>query len=183
MVVMAPKDENELRHMLKTAINSGCPVSLRYPRGRGIGASLDSEIKTIEIGKGEVLRDGTDLAIFAIGATAYPALAAAEKLAQNGISIKVINARFVKPLDAELLLDTAATIKKIMTIEENVLQGGFGGAVLEFFAEKGITDIQIKRLGIPDVFVEHATQAQLRRKFGIDEDGITQSIKEFLTTA
>jgi 1-deoxy-D-xylulose-5-phosphate synthase len=180
IIVMAPKDENELQHMLKTAVSCGCPVSLRYPRGRAAGVSLDNTLKTLEIGKGEVLQDGSDLAVVAIGSTVYPALAAAEKLSKEGFRVKVINARFVKPIDGELLLEIVATIKKIITVEENVLQGGFGSAVLELLAEKGITGVQVKRLGIPDEFVEHATQAQLRQKYGIDEDGIFRAVKEML---
>ena len=141
---------------------------------------MDDELKTLEIGKGEVLQEGSDLAIFAIGSAVYPALAAAKRLAAEGINIKVINARFVKPLDAELLSQTAAEIKKIITVEENVLQGGFGSAVLELLAEKNITGVQVKRLGIPDEFVEHATQAELRQKYGLDEEGIIQAIREML---
>ena len=180
IIVMAPKDENELQHMLKTAVNCRQPVSVRYPRGKGTGATLDPDLKTLAIGKGEVLREGTDLAVFAIGVAVYPALAAAERLASEGINIKVINARFVKPLDAELLSQTATEIKKIITVEENVLHGGFGSAVLEMFAENNATDVKVKRLGIPDVFVEHATQAQLRQKYGLDEDGIVRAIREML---
>ena len=123
MVMMAPKDENELRHMLKTAIGCGSPVSIRYPRGKGVGIPLDDELSILPIGRGEVLHKGSDLAIIAIGSTVYPALAAAHKLADEGIQIKVINARFIKPLDAELLLSTATSINKILTIEENVLDG------------------------------------------------------------
>jgi len=180
IVIMSPKDENELRHMLKTAVDCGGPVSLRYPRGRALGVNIDEELKTLEIGKGEVMREGTDLALIAIGSTVYPALAAAQKLSQEGINIKVINARFAKPIDSELIASTATKIKKIITVEENVLQGGFGSAVLECLAEKNISGVQIKRLGIPDEFVEHATQAQLRHKYGIDKDGIFLAVKEML---
>lgn len=180
IIAMSPKDENELQHMIKTAVDCGRPVSIRYPRGKGIGVSLDAEPKAIKIGKGEVLREGSDLAIIAIGSTVYPALAAATRLTGDGINIKVINARFIKPLDAELILNTAATVKKILTIEENVLPGGFGSAVLELLAENSVQGIQVKRIGIPDEFVEHATQNQLRRKYGIDEEGIYSAAKEML---
>jgi 1-deoxy-D-xylulose-5-phosphate synthase len=180
IVVMAPKDENELQHMLKTAVDCGSPVSLRYPRGKGVGVTLDNELKNLEIGKGEVLKDGSDLAIIAIGSTVNPALAAAEKLLVEGFKIKVINARFVRPLDEELILKTATTINKIITLEENMLQGGFGSAVLELLAEKGFTDIVVKRLGIPDEFVEHATQAEQRHKYGLDEEGIILAVRDFL---
>lgn len=181
IVVMAPKDENELQHMLKTAVDCGSPVSLRYPRGKGVGVTLDNELKNLEIGKGELLKDGSDLAIIAIGSTVNPALAAAEKLSVEGFKIKVINARFVRPLDEELILKTAATIKKIITVEENMLQGGFGSAVLELLAEKGFTDIVVKRLGIPDEFVRHATQAGQRHKYGLDEEGIILAVREMLS--
>ncbi|NTW76308.1 MAG: 1-deoxy-D-xylulose-5-phosphate synthase [Syntrophaceae bacterium] len=181
IVVMAPKDENELQHMLKTAVECNLPVSLRYPRGKGVGVPLEDDLKSLTIGKGEVLKEGSDLAIFAIGATVHPALAAAKRLESEGINIKVINARFVKPLDAELLSQTASQIKKIMTVEENVLQGGFGSAVLEMLAEKNINNIQVKRLGIPDEFVEHATQAELREKYGLDEEGIVRAIRKMIS--
>ncbi|HQQ87731.1 MAG TPA: transketolase C-terminal domain-containing protein, partial [Smithellaceae bacterium] len=178
LIVMAPKDENELRHMLKTAVSCGSPVSVRYPRGRGVGARMDKELKVLPIGKGEVLRRGSDLVVIAIGATVYPAVAAAETVAAEGIEVEVINARFVKPLDKTLILKTAASFKKMIIVEENVLQGGFGSAVLEVLAEKNVSDVKVKRLGIADEFVEHATQAQLRHQYGIDEDGIIRVIKE-----
>ena len=182
IVVMAPKDENELQHMLKTAVDCGQPVSLRYPRGSGAGRPLDEVLTALDIGKGEVLRGGTDLAVMAIGSTVLPALAAANRLAEEGRDISVINARFVKPLDEELILKTAAAVGTIITVEENTLQGGFGSAVLELLAEKSITGIRVKRLGIPDEFVRHATQAQQRRRYGIDEEGIMAAINEILTS-
>lgn len=180
MTIMAPKDENELQHMLKTSVDCRRPVAVRYPRGKGLGVLLDEDLKILPIGKGEVMREGADLAVFAIGAVVHPALAAAEQLAAEGISVAVINARFVKPLDTELLLQTARAVKKIITVEENVLQGGFGSAVLEMFAEKGLAGIHVRRLGIPDEFVEHATQAELRQKYGLDKDGILKAIKEMI---
>lgn len=181
IIVMAPKDENELQHMLKTAVDCGRPVSLRYPRGRGAGVSLDPELKNLEIGKGEVLNEGTDLAIVAVGAVVHAALDAAKQIAAEGISVKVINARFVKPLDEELILKTAADVHKIITVEENMLHGGFGSAVLELLAEKGVRDVTVRRLGIPDEFVKHATQAQQRRKYGLDAEGIIEAAKEMLS--
>ena len=182
LVMMAPKDENELRHMLKTALGCGSPVSIRYPRGKGLGVPLDDKISTLPIGRGEVLHEGSDLAIIAVGASVHPALAAARKLALEGIGIKVINARFIKPLDAELILNTAASIHKILTIEENVLDGGFGSAVLELLAENSVTDVTVRRLGIRDEFVQHATQAELRFQHGLDEEGILRAAKEMLGT-
>jgi 1-deoxy-D-xylulose-5-phosphate synthase len=167
--------------MLKTAVNCGHPVSLRYPRGKGVGATLDDELKNLEIGKGEVLQEGTDLAIIAIGSTVDPSLAAAKLLCAEGFNIKVVNARFVKPLDEELILKTAAEINKIITVEENMLRGGFGSAVLELLADKGVPGVLVKRLGIPDEFVKHATQAEQRNKYGINEEGIIRAAKEMLT--
>ncbi|MDO8785503.1 MAG: 1-deoxy-D-xylulose-5-phosphate synthase [Syntrophales bacterium] len=182
IIVMAPKDENEFQHMLKTAIDCGCPVSVRYPRGKGVGVPLDDVPVSLEIGKGELLsgeRDA-DLAIVAIGSTVHPAAAAAEKLRQEGINATVINARFVKPLDEDLLCGVAASIKRIITVEENVLMGGFGSAVLELFEERGVHGVIVKRLGIRDEFVEHATQADLRRRYGIDEEGIIAAAREMI---
>ena len=180
LVMMAPKDENELRHMLKTAIGCGSPVSIRYPRGKGMGVLLDDKISALPIGRGEVLREGSDLAIIAIGCTVLPAMQAAQKLADEGIGAKVINARFIKPLDAELILNTAASVRKILTIEENVLDGGFGSAVLELLAENGVTGATVKRLGIRNQFVEHAKPSELRSSLGLDAEGILRAAKEML---
>jgi len=180
IVVMAPKDENELQHMLKTAVECGGPVSVRYPRGKGVGVPMDGVPAALEIGKGEVVREGSDLAVIAVGSTVYPALEAAETLSREGIQIRVINSRFVKPLDEMLLCGTAASLKKIITVEENVLMGGFGSAVLELFEKRGLHDIRIRRLGIGDEFVPHATQAELRQHYGIDAQGIARAVREFL---
>jgi 1-deoxy-D-xylulose-5-phosphate synthase (EC 2.2.1.7) len=180
IVVMAPKDENELQYMLKTAVECGRPASVRYPRGEAIGVSLDDSLKPLEIGRGEIVRDGDDLAIIAIGSTVYPALAAAKKLKDEDVDAMVINSRFVKPLDEELLCNTATSIKKIITVEENVLMGGFGSAILELFEKSNIRDITIKRLGIRDEFAEHATQAELKSIYGIDEDGILKAARNMM---
>jgi 1-deoxy-D-xylulose-5-phosphate synthase len=179
IIVMAPKDENELQHMLKTAVTCGCPVSLRYPRGAGVGVPLDESPRSLPIGKGELLHDPPDaaLAVVAIGACVHPALAAAELLKTEGIAIRVINARFVKPLDEELLCATARKMDRIITVEENNLMGGFGSAVLELFAERGLTGVAVRRLGIPDEFTEHATQRELRRIYGIDAEGIAAAVR------
>jgi len=182
IIVMAPKDENELQHMLKTAVECGGPVSIRYPRGRGAGVPIDDLPVSLAVGKGEIVYDAknANLAIVAIGATVYPAIAAAAKLKAEGINAMVINARFVKPLDEGLLCDTAKSIKSIITVEENVLMGGFGSAVLELFEEKGIHDVIVKRLGIKDKFVEHASQKELRRMYGIDEEGIMGAARSMM---
>jgi 1-deoxy-D-xylulose-5-phosphate synthase len=182
IVVMAPKDENELQHMLKTAVACGCPVSLRYPRGAGIGVRLDEKPVALPVGEGEILRDPPNaaVAVVAIGACVYPALAAADVLQAEGTPIRVINARFVKPLDTALLCQTAETFKQIITVEENTLMGGFGSAVLELFAEQGLTGISVRRLGIPDEFVQHATQKELRSLHRIDAEGIASAVREIL---
>ncbi len=138
MVVMAPKDENELRHMLKTAVYCGGPVSVRYPRGKGEGVPLDADLHILEIGRGELLRKGGDVAIIAIGSTVHPALQAAGMLAKRGVEATVVNSRFVKPLDEELLCAVSDAAGMVVTVEENVLMGGFGSALLELFARKGI---------------------------------------------
>lgn len=180
MVVMAPKDENELQHMLKTAVQCQYPASVRYPRGNGVGTPLDDAFVALELGKGEILATGSDLAFFAIGSTVYPAMKAASALSQEGIGITVVNARFVKPLDEELLCATALSLKRVITMEENVLPGGFGSAVLELFERKGIHDVKVKRLGVRDEFVEHGTQQELRRLHGLDEEGIIEAARQMM---
>jgi 1-deoxy-D-xylulose-5-phosphate synthase len=177
IVVMAPKDENELRHMLKTAVECGDPASIRYPRGGGVGAVLDERPETLEIGKAEVVREGADVAIIAIGSSVYPSLDAAEMLAGEKIEATVVNSRFVKPLDRDLLCGIASSCKRVVTVEEHVLMGGFGSAVLELFEEEGLSGVTVKRVGIGDTFVEHGTQAELRKKQGIDAQGIAQAVR------
>ena len=181
LTVMAPKDENELQHMLKTAIYSGRPISLRYPRGAGFGATMDQEAKQIEIGRGELLLDGGDLTLVAIGSTVYPALEAAALLKQKGIFASVVNARFIKPMDGDLILSQARKTGCMITVEENALLGGFGSAVLELLSDAGMTGVRVKRLGIPDRFIEQGSQSQLRADLGLDAAGIAASCQSFLT--
>jgi len=180
LIVMVPKDENEFQHMIKTATECPTPVAFRYQRGKGVGVKKESALQSIDIGKGEILREGEDILIIALGSTVYPSLRAAEKLADVGVQAAVINSRFLKPLDGNLLCDWAQRTGKILTVEENVLQGGFGSAVLELFQERSLFSIQVKRLGIPDTFVEHGPQTLLREKYGIDENGIFKGAKEML---
>jgi len=180
IVVMAPKDENELQHMLKTAVECGGPASIRYPRGRGVGVPIDQAPESLEIGKAQIVREGKDVAVIAIGSTVYPSLEAAQRLAEENIQATVVNSRFVKPLDKTLLCEIASSFRKIITVEENVLMGGFGSAVLELFEEAGISGVTVKRLGIVDEFVEHGTQAQLRKKHGIDGEGIANAVREIM---
>jgi 1-deoxy-D-xylulose-5-phosphate synthase len=180
LIVMAPKDENELQHMLKTAVCCGQPASVRYPRGNGWKGMLDEELKELPIGKGEVLEEGEDLVIVVVGSPAQAALEARELLLERGIRSAVINARFVKPLDEELIYSFAAQSKRVLTVEENALQGGFGSAVLEVLGEKGLKEVAVKRLGIPDVFVEHGSQEELRHRYGLDAEGIAEAAKSLI---
>jgi len=180
IIIMSPKDENELQHMLKTALQCNGPVAVRYPRGKGYGAKLDEEIKTLKIGEAEVLQGGDDLVILAIGATVYPALHAARELEEEKIKVGVVNSRFVKPLDRDLICDLAGKVGKIITIEENVLPGGFGSSVLEVLGESGIQGVKVKCLGVNDVFLEHGAQSILRKKYGLDTEGIVRSAREIM---
>ena len=180
MIVMAPKDENELGAMLKTAIEYKGPVAMRYPRGAGAGPDVRSDIKSIPIGRAELMKDGDDLCILAIGNLVYPAMEAAERLKHEGLSVSVVNSRFVKPLDEDMIIEMGARCKKILTVEENVLSGGFGSAVLEMLELKGSTNIAVKRVGVPDQFVEHGTADLVRKQFGLDADGIESTAREFI---
>ncbi len=180
IIIMAPMDENELQHMLKTAVECGGPASIRYPRGSGTGVLLDNAPESIEIGKAQIVREGKDVAIIAIGSTVYPSLKAARRLAKEHIEATVVNSRFVKPLDKALLCEIASSFKKIITVEENALMGGFGSAVLELFEDAGISGVTVKRLGIGDEFVDHGTQAQLRKKHGIDATGIAKAVRKIM---
>lgn len=176
MTFMAPRDENELQHMFYTALQLDGPVAIRYPRGAGFGVDLDTELQTLPCGKAEELRQGSDMAIFAIGATVYPALEAAGRLEADGISCAVINSRFIKPFDSEMLLSCVGRVRLLASVEENMLQGGFGSAVLEQLQDAGCT-VPLLRLGIPDTFVAHGTQKQQRARYGIDADGIYASVR------
>jgi 1-deoxy-D-xylulose-5-phosphate synthase len=179
IVVMAPKDEGEMRDMLKTMIDHVGPAAMRYPRGNGVGAPIDVEPRLLEIGKGELLRDGGEVAIIAYGSMVHPSLAAANSLSRDGIEATVVNARFVKPLDSELLLAIARTKRIIVTVEEAYLAGGFGSAVLELLEENGLLDhVRVVRMGIPDRLVTHGDPKLLLAKYGLDADGIYMRVKE-----
>jgi len=177
MVVMSPKDEDELQHMLKTAVDYPGPAAVRYPRGRGVGVRLDNDFKRLEIGQAELLKEGRDAAIIALGHMVYPGLRAAEQLELEGIDVAVVNARFVKPLDEELILSLALEVGTLITVEENVLQGGFGSAVLELLGEQGLSRVRVKRIGLPDIFIEHGSQDILRAKYGLTVRGIIDTVK------
>ncbi|HEX7475380.1 MAG TPA: 1-deoxy-D-xylulose-5-phosphate synthase, partial [Dehalococcoidales bacterium] len=177
IVVSAPKDENELQHLLYTALNANRPMAVRFPRGNGQGAVLDSELHSLEIGQAEVLQDGDHLAILAIGSTVYPAWQAAKLLKNEGLDCAVINARFAKPLDSKTILEYANKCGRLVTVEENALAGGFGSAVQELLTRNGINLSRIECIGLPDRFIEHGSQALFRAKFDLDAAGIIRRIK------
>ena len=183
IVIMAPKDENELQHMLKTAIDHPGPISLRYPRGEGWGVEMEAQMKSLEIGKAELLRDGKDLVIAAIGHTVMPALKAAEDLTSLGIEAAVVNARFVKPLDKTLFRDLLARVPRLITVEDHVVAGGFGSAVIELLADEGLSGVEVKRLGVPDRFIPHGTQDELKKLCGFDKDAIAQAVLQMARRA
>jgi len=180
LIIAAPKDENELQHLLYTAVKANRPMAIRYPRGAGVGVPLEPTLTELPIGKGEILREGEDVAIVAIGSTVMPALQAAEDLSRQGIEATVVNARFAKPLDAELILEVAGRTRRLVTVEENVLSGGFGNAVIELLTSSGRNDIQVKAIGIPDEFVEQGSQARLRANYGLDAEGIAKKVTELV---
>ena len=180
LIVAAPKDENELQHLLYTAVTSPHPMAIRYPRNSGLGVPLDPTWHRIPLGKGEVIRHGGDVAILALGVTVAPAVEAAQELSKAGIEATVVNARFAKPLDAELITDIASRIKHIITVEENVVSGGFGSGVTELLKRVGIT-VHARSLGIPDEFVEQGDQPVLRARYGLDAAGIAQQVSSLLS--
>jgi len=174
MTVMAPKDENEFQHMIKTGLNYRLgPVSIRYPRGSGEGVAMDTELHLIPWGRGEVVRDGEGVAVIAIGSTVYPSMRAAELAAKSGVNPLVINARFVKPLERSWLLESLKGIKTILTVEENVVATGFGSSIRELLEGE---DVVIRSLGIQDKFIEHGTQPKLRSLVGLNEESIAETI-------
>ncbi len=175
MVVAAPKDENELGHLLKTAISHPGPFAIRYPRGPGCGVMADQELKCLEIGKAEVLEEGEDIVLLAIGSMVYPALQAARRLREKeGIQAAVVNARFLKPLDVTLIEALAKKAGRMLTIEENVLPGGFGSAVLESLTDLKVLPggIQIERMGLPDVIIRQGKMLDVRARYGLSADSI-----------
>jgi 1-deoxy-D-xylulose-5-phosphate synthase len=179
MIVMAPKDEGELRDMMLTAIEHQGPAAFRYPRGNGVGADITREPVVLEIGKAEVIRDGGEIAIVAYGSMVQPSVEAAEHLSKDGIETTVVNARFVKPLDSGLLLALARTRRLIVTVEEAYLAGGFGSAVMELLEENGLQDkVKVVRMAVPDRLVTHGDPKLLLAKYGLDADGIYTRVKE-----
>lgn len=180
IILSAPKDEAELRDLLFTSIEHPAPAAIRFPRGNGLGVDISAPPKKLEIGKAEILREGENVAILALGSMVYPAVEAAENLAKDGIEATVINARFVKPLDEKLILEVVENHDLILTVEEAYLAGGFGSAVLEFLEEKEkLNDVKIVRLGVPDRIITHGDPNLLKAKYGLDADGIYNKIKQY----
>jgi 1-deoxy-D-xylulose-5-phosphate synthase len=190
--IMAPKDEAELRDMVYTAVEHNGPIAFRFPRGGGEGVPLRKGFTQIPIGKAELIREGGDITLLAIGNMVYRAVEAAEKLAKIGIDSAVINARFVKPLDRELIVEWVKRTGRVITIEENSLMGGFGSAVLELLQEESLLDeagdemsggkkaVEIERLGIPDEFVEHGSQKELRGELGLTGEAIYEKARSMV---
>jgi 1-deoxy-D-xylulose-5-phosphate synthase len=180
LTLMAPKDENELQHMLATAISLGTPAALRYPRGNGYGVALDQVFEILPPGRAELLRHGDVAAVLALGTMVHPAMEAAAALAEEGLELTIVNARFVKPLDETLIITLVEKYGILITIEENALQGGFGTAVLELLEQRGLSGIRVLRLGYPDSYIPQGEQHELRAMLGLDSTGMASSIRAFL---
>ncbi|APV44180.1 1-deoxy-D-xylulose-5-phosphate synthase [Dehalogenimonas formicexedens] len=183
LIVAAPKDENELQHMLYTATRCGRPMAVRYPRGAGTGVELDNEFREIPIGSAEIVRQGHDVAVLAAGASVAAALEAAELLETKGIKATVVNVRYISPLDDNLILEIAKDIKSFVTVEENVLAGGLGSRVASLLKRTDLNDVRLKSLGIPDEFVTHGTQSRLRANYHLDAEGIAGEVAAFAEDA
>jgi len=180
MTIFVPKDENELRHMLYTAVNMTSPTAIRYPRGAGLGVALTEPLQSISVGQAEVLQDGGSIALLAVGTMVDAAMQAAKLLAEQGVQCTVVNMRFVKPLDENVIRQQAAQCKLLVTLEENALMGGFGAAVTEFLADQGL-QVPVMRFGIPDTFVEQGTRAELLSLCGLQPEQIATRIRTYLT--
>jgi 1-deoxy-D-xylulose-5-phosphate synthase len=175
LVVMAPKDANELKDMIGTAVSHNGPIAVRYPRGAFPNTLEEKPMNKIPVGEAEILKEGSDILILAVGSSVLPSLQASQIIEDLGISACVVNSRFIKPLDESLIGDLAKDIKNVLTVEENALCGGFGSAVLEYLSGLNITGLKIKRLGLPDRFIEQGTQKQLRKLLGLDAEGIAHA--------
>lgn len=180
LVLMSPKDENELQHMLFTALNHDAPIALRYPRGSGMDMPLDHQLQALEIGKGELLQNGDELAVIAFGNSVHPSWQAARQLEEDGHSIAVINARYAKPLDADLILEVAGRTRNVVAVEEAVPCGGFSSGVLELLHDNGLHNVTTQRITIPDTFIEHGRTQLLREKHGLDANSIALRLRKHL---
>ncbi len=177
MVIASPADEDELQHLLYSAVYCKQPIAIRYPRGNGKGVNLKQELQKLPIGKGVTVREGEDLTVLAIGPAVHSAIDAVEILAKEGVDCTVVNARFAKPLDSELILSQVERTRKLLTVEENTLCGGFGSAVMELIRSAGFSNLKIESLGLPDKFIEHGPQELFRSLFNLDSEGIAQYIR------
>jgi 1-deoxy-D-xylulose-5-phosphate synthase len=180
---MAPSDENEMRHMLHTALSLPGPAAFRFPRGPGEGVPFEPEPKVLEVGKGRIARNvpgKPDVCVVAVGAPVRAAVAAGDLLAAEGVHVTVVDARFVKPLDEELIAAEVARARRVLTVEEGCLAGGFGAAVLEMLEARRLLGegIPTRRLGLPDAFVTHGDPGKQRVELGIDRDGIARACRE-----
>ncbi|HVN95560.1 MAG TPA: 1-deoxy-D-xylulose-5-phosphate synthase [Syntrophorhabdaceae bacterium] len=181
MVIMAPKDENELQHLLRVALeHENGPIALRFSRGKGLGIPLDDELKSVRVPSWEIVRQGRDIAILAVGSSVHPSVQAASLLEESGINATVINARFVKPLDEELMQSIAESHKYIITVEENALKGGFGSGVLESLSDRLRFDARVARIGLPDRFIEHGSQGVLRQMYGLTAEKIAATVTKIV---
>jgi 1-deoxy-D-xylulose-5-phosphate synthase len=177
MLVCAPKDEDELQHMLYTAFKAGRPVAIRYPRGNGRGVGLSPDFRLLPLGKSERLVEGPEAVILALGSMVYPSLEAAEILNADGPVTGVINARFAKPLDEEAIIESVEGCRRLLIVEEGSLQGGFGASVVDMLARRRILNIQIHRIGLPDCFIEHGSPEQIRGKYNLNAAGIVSGFR------
>jgi 1-deoxy-D-xylulose-5-phosphate synthase len=182
MIVAAPSDENELKQLLYTAVQSGHPMAVRYPRGYGRGITIDPNFQNIPIGQGRIMREGSDIAILALGNTVEASLEAAEILAENDIYPWVIDSRFAKPIDEELIVRIAQQVNTLVSVEENTLKGGFGSTIATVLESNEFKDVRLKMLGIPDEFIEHGNQEILRQKYNLDPNGIAREVIKFISS-
>jgi 1-deoxy-D-xylulose-5-phosphate synthase len=180
LVVMAPADEDELADMLATALDLGVPCAMRYPRAHGLGVSVKKEPTILPVGRASMAIEGEDMLIIAVGSMVAPAVEASRILGDEGIAAGVLNPRFLKPLDQEMISARAASAGSVLIVEEGVLPGGFGSAVLELFSDQGLQGVRTARLGIPDTFVEHGTRSELLEDFGLTAEGIADRARSIL---
>ncbi len=180
LIVMAPSDEGELADMLATAVACDGPCAIRYPRARGRGILMKNTPEAMPIGRARMVAEGTDVLIIAVGSMVNPSIEASAILNREGISVGVMDARFVKPLDRDLIVSKAAATGVVLTIEEGILAGGFGTSILELFSEEGLQNMITARMGIPDVFVEHGTRSELLKELGLCAEGIADKVRTIL---
>ena len=181
MTIMAPQDENELRHLLKTAVRyQKGPIAVRYPRGSGVGVKMDAALQSVDVGTWEVLRQGDDAAILAVGSMVHPALQAAQNLSKKSIEVTVVNSRFIKPIDEDVIGDVSRRHNHLITVEENVLAGGFGNAVMEYLERNHLREVNLSCMGLPDQFIEHGSRDHLLEDIQLNAEGIYRRVEKEL---